>query len=116
MNIPTWTSPALYGAAFGAAALAIVGFSYGGWVSASTARKTVETQTAQGIAAALLPYCVEKAKSDPVAAKVLADLKAARGYNRRGVVEAAGWATPLGSDKPNTALGGLCEEALGKSV
>ncbi len=37
MNIPIETKPALWGAAGGAVVLAIVGFSWGGWVTSSTA-------------------------------------------------------------------------------
>jgi hypothetical protein len=55
-------------------------------------------------------------KSDPASVTVLAELKAATGYNRRGVIEKAGWATPLGADKPNTQLAASCEAELGKAV
>ena len=33
MNVPSYLKPALTGAVIGAAALAIVGFSWGGWVT-----------------------------------------------------------------------------------
>lgn len=55
-------------------------------------------------------------KTDPASVTVLAELKAATGYNRRGVIEKAGWATPLGADKPNTQLAANCEIELGKAV
>ena len=46
---------------------------------------------------------------------ILAELKAANGFNRRGIVEKAGWATPLGSEQPVRALALACEQALGSS-
>ena len=117
MNIPTWVQPACYGAVAGAAALAILGFSsWGGWVTRTGAKQAAATETASGIAMALTPYCIAKSKSDPASAAVLAELKAATGYNRRGVIEKAGWATPLGADKPNSQLAASCETELGKSV
>lgn len=116
MNIPEWVQPAFFGAVAGAAALAFVGFSYGGWVTGSGSQKIAASQAAEGIALALTPYCVARSKDDPAAATVLAELKAATGYNRRGVLEKAGWATPLGADKPNSMLAGTCEVELGKAV
>ena len=37
MELPKWLMPGVYGAGVGAVALAIVGFSWGGWVTASKA-------------------------------------------------------------------------------
>jgi hypothetical protein len=117
MNIPTWVQPAFFGAVVGAAALAIVGFSsWGGWMTRAGARKAVAAELASGIATALTPYCVARSKSDPASVAVLAELKAATGYNRRGVIEKAGWATPLGADKPNNQLAASCETELGKAT
>lgn len=100
----------------GAIILAIIGFSWGGWVTAATAAKASTAEANSSIATALLPYCVEKSKSDPGAAQVLIDLKAASSYSKRGVVEKAGWATPLGSEKPNSELATLCGEELSKTL
>ena len=38
MNIPVWIKPAAYGAIVGGIIVAIVGFSWGGWVTGGTAR------------------------------------------------------------------------------
>lgn len=116
LDIPTWTKPAFNGVVVGAIAMAIVGFTWGGWVTGGTARKNSETETSSGIATALTPYCVEKSKSDPLGAAVLVELKAAGPYSRSGIVEKAGWATPLGADKPNTALAKSCELEITKTL
>jgi len=115
MQIPTWTMPAVYGAAAGAVALAIVGFNWGGWVTGGTAQKMADSVSVAAVAAALTPYCIERSKSDPRSVEILAELKAAQGYNRRGVVEKAGWATPFGAEKPTTDLAKACEVALAAS-
>jgi hypothetical protein len=35
-----------------------------------------------------------------------------RSYARRGIVEKAGWAPPLGAERPNSGLAIACEKAL----
>ena len=47
----------------------------------------------------------------PTISAVLAELKNALEM-RRGVIEKAGWATALGSDKPNSELAKACSIAL----
>jgi hypothetical protein len=116
MQIPLWIKPALLGAGGGAIALAILGFGWGGWVTGATSRDVSAKESAAAIVAALTPYCLERAQSDPVSVQVLTELKAASVYNRRGIVEKAGWATPLGADKPNTALAQACQLALAEKT
>ena len=115
MQIPTWVKPAVYGAGAGAVALAIIGFNWGGWVTGGTAQKMADSASITAVTTAMTPYCVEQSKNDPRSVEVLAELKAAQGYNRRGVVEKAGWATLLGAEKPNTDLARACETALAAS-
>ena len=115
MKTPTWLSPALYGAGAGAIALAIVGFTWGGWVTGAGARKMADEASTVAVAASLTPYCLERARTDPRSFEVLEELKAANGFNRRGIVEKAGWATPLGSEQPVRALALACEQALASS-
>lgn len=115
MQTPTWLSPALYGAGAGAIALAIVGFTWGGWVTGSTAQKMADDASSMAVATSLAPYCLERAKSDPRSVELLAELKAAKGFNRGSIVEKAGWATPLGSEQPVRALALACEKALASS-
>jgi pimeloyl-ACP methyl ester carboxylesterase len=115
MNMPEWTKPALYGAVAGAAALAVVGFSWGGWVTGGTAQELAEKASIAAVAAAMTPYCVEMANADPRSAELLAELKMAKGYSGRMVIEKAGWATPSGAEEPNSALATACQTALSAS-
>ncbi len=115
MNMPEWIKPALGGAAAGAIALGIVGFTWGGWVTQGTATSMASAAASEGMVAALVPHCVARADTDPQAAEVLAELKAASNFNRRAVVEKAGWATPMGEERPNRALAQACSSALTES-
>lgn len=112
MNIPEWTKPAVYGAGAGAIALAIIGFTWGGWVTGGTAEKMADKASVDAIVSVMTPYCVAQSKTAPNSIEVLAALKGASAYERRGIIEKAGWATPLGSEKPNSALAISCNTAI----
>ncbi|WP_315928876.1 hypothetical protein [Mesorhizobium sp. SP-1A] len=107
-----WITPALYGAAAGALALAIVGFTWGGWVTSGSARKMAENASVDAVVAIMTPYCIAQSKTSPNSAEVLAALKTATSYDRRGIIEKSGWATPLGETEPNMALAVSCSTAL----
>ena len=112
MNTPGWLKPGLYGAAAGAAALAIVGFSWGGWVTGGTAEQMASDQARLGVVAALVPICMEQSKQDPQVVETLAQLKDASSYQRSGMLMKAGWATMPGSTDPNRQVASACMEKL----
>lgn len=114
MKFPTWLKPGLTGAAIGAIALAIVGFSWGGWVTGGSAKDMASRASSAAVASALTPYCLDQAAM-PGAATALTELKAASAYSRKGLVEKSGWATPLGADKPNPDLAQACQLKLAES-
>ncbi|SNY92584.1 hypothetical protein SAMN04515647_2855 [Cohaesibacter sp. ES.047] len=116
MKISEWIKPALMGAGAGAIALAVVGFNWGGWMTSSSAEELSDSASRTAVVSALTPYCIESSKSDPMASKVLADLKAANSYQRKSIVEEAGWATPTGAEKPNGFLAQACQIELVKAM
>ena len=112
MNAPEWLQPGLYGAAVGAVALAVVGFSWGGWVTGGTAEKMAGEQARKEVVAALVPICLEQSKVDPRLTETLAQLQAASNYQRSDMVMKTGWATMPGSSDPNRAVASACMEKL----
>jgi hypothetical protein len=112
MNTPEWLKPGLYGAAAGAVALAIVGFSWGGWMTGGTAEKMASNQARLEVVAALAPICVEQSKQDPQVVATLAQLKDASSYQRSDMLMKAGWATMPGSSDPNSQVARACLEKL----
>lgn len=112
MKTPEWLKPALYGAAGGAIAVAIVGFSWGGWVTGGTAEKMASTQARLEVVAALVPICIEQSKQDPQSADTLAQLKDTNSYQRSARLMEAGWATMPGSSDPNRDVARACTEQL----
>src|SRR5689334_11942086 len=60
MQIPVETKPAMWGLAGGAIAMAIVGFTWGGWVTHGTAESQASERAKTAVVAALAPVCAEK--------------------------------------------------------
>ena len=112
MNAPEWMKPALLGAAAGAIALAIVGFSWGGWVTGGTAGKMAAEQARNEVVAALVPICLQQSQQDPRLTETLAQLQAASNYKRSDMLMEAGWATMPGSSDPNRAVASACMDKL----
>ena len=112
MRITEMIKPALYGAALGAVALAIVGFTWGGWVSAGTANKMASEQARAEVTAALVPICIEQAKQDPGAMATLAEMKKLSSYRRADLLMTAGWATMPGGEGPDRYVANACVEIL----
>lgn len=115
MQTPEWTKPALVGAGAGAIALAVVGFSWGGWMTSASATEMSSKESMAATTTALTPYCVLKSQNDPNVTEVLANIEDANSYKRRGMIEEAGWATPLGAEKPDRALAEACLLELTKA-
>lgn len=112
VNLPEWIKPGLVGAAAGAVVLAVVGFSWGGWVTGGTADKMASDHARLEVVAALVPICVEQSNKDPQVVATLARLKDASSYQRRDMLMKAGWATMPGSSDPNSNVASACMEKL----
>lgn len=68
-KLPARTRPFLWGAAAGAIALAIVGFSWGGWVTGAKAKTLAGDRAEAAVVSALAPICVAQFRksTDPAA-------------------------------------------------
>ena len=112
MKIPSETKPALWGAVGGAVALAIIGFSWGGWVTGGTAKQMASDQARLEVVAALVPVCLAQSSQDPKVVETLALIKDASSYQRSGMLMKAGWATMPGTSDPNRYVASACMEKL----
>src|SRR4051812_35166278 len=111
MTAPEWLKPGLFGAGLSAAALAIVGFSWGGWVTGGTAEAMAADRTRVEVVQALVPFCVAQAKADPQAARINAELAEATAYKLPEILMKAGWATMPGAET-NLSLAKACGTTL----
>jgi hypothetical protein len=112
MQTPEWLKPGIYGAACGAAALAIAGFSWGGWVTGGTARTMAADQSQAAVVAALSLICVDQSKRDPQLAERVEAIKAASSWNRGDLVMKNGWATMPGTTEANSQVARDCASKL----
>lgn len=111
-KIPSSLMPALWGAAGGAVLMAIVGFTWGGWVTAGTAERTAEQRASSAVVAALAPICVSQFQLSADATAKQEELKKVGLYDRNSFVEKAGWATMPGSNSPDTKVAKACADLI----
>jgi dienelactone hydrolase len=112
MQAPEWLKSGLYGAACGAAALAVIGFSWGGWVTGGTARTMAANQSKAEVVTALSLICVDQSKRDPQLAERVAAIKTASSWNRGDLVLKNGWATMPGTAEGNSQVAKDCADKI----
>lgn len=116
MNVPIETKPALWGAAGGAVVLAIVGFSFGGWVTSGKAEAATATRVDAAVVDALVPVCVAKFRRDAAVDANLVALKKIDSWSQGDFIAKGGWATVTGSPVTShlSTVARACGEALAK--
>ena len=113
MQTPEWLKPALYGAVGGAIALAVVGFSWGGWVTGGKAHELAAQQSRTELVAAVTAICLDQSKRDPQLAERVALLKTTASYGRGDLIMKNGWATMPGTAEPNRQVANACADKVG---
>ncbi|MDA3889387.1 MAG: hypothetical protein PF443_11445 [Allgaiera sp.] len=108
MTTPEWLKPGIYGALIGAVFVGVVGFSWGGWMTGGGANKMASEMSHDDVIAALVPVCLDVARTDPDRIGQLATIRAAVTFRRRDALMEAGWATVPGSDAPDRDLAEAC--------
>jgi len=108
MNIRSDLKPALLGAVGGAAALAIIGFTWGGWVTGSSAETSAKQSATAAVVAVLAPICVDQFQRSVDASVKQAELLKISAWQQGSYVEKGGWATMPGSTTPDLAVAKAC--------
>jgi hypothetical protein len=112
MELPVGLKPGLFGAAAGAVAIAVVGFSYLGWSTEATSEKRAQDTANTAVVVALVPFCVTKAQADPNLATLTKFQAEQTSWSRSEIVMKAGWATLDGTTTVNDALARACADKL----
>jgi len=103
----------LQGAAIGAVASMVIGFSWGGWMTGSTANRHAAEQANTAVVAALTPVCVERFQQNSDAQANLAAIKKIPSNWEQGeYVQKGGWATQPGATSTDYHLARECAEKL----
>jgi hypothetical protein len=112
MNTPEWLKPGIYGALAGAAFIGFVGFTWGGWVTGGTADDRAVAMAHDDVVSALVPVCLDMARTDPQRADKMAKIRAASTYQRRDALMSVGWATVPGAEQPDRDIAQACLSKL----
>jgi hypothetical protein len=112
-----WLKPGVWGVVIGSILTMIVGFSWGGWTTSSTAHQLAMKQADAAVTTALLPICLAGEKADVARTKKLGELTAVTSsYERTEFVMKTGWATFPGKEDPNRDVAEACASALLKTA
>lgn len=112
MKTPEWLKPGIYGAAIGAVVVGIFGFTWGGWVTGGTANERATAMSRSDVVAAMVPVCLDLARTDPDRAAKLAAIRDASTFQRREALMQAGWATMPGAETPDRDIALACLASL----
>lgn len=112
MEMPSQLMPTFWGAVGGAAAVAFIGFSYGGWVTASTAETLATQRATKAVVSVLAPICVENFNRSKDASAQLVELKKAKAWEQAAFITKGGWAAMPGSKTVDNATASSCAEMI----
>ncbi len=112
MTFPEWTKPGVYGALVGAAAVSILGFTWGGWTTAGSADEMAQNLASEEVTLAMVPVCLDLSEADVARVEKLATLQEASRFQRRDAMMETGWATLPGTDAPSRDLAEACLAGL----
>jgi hypothetical protein len=112
MQLPVETKPALWGAAAGAAALAVIGFTWGGWATGATVDKMVRDGSTKAVITALAPICADNFKRAADSSSQLVELRKISSWQQAAFVEKAGWAKMPGTATIASGMATACAEMI----
>jgi hypothetical protein len=94
IQVPSETKPALWSAAAGPVALAIVGFTWGGWMTTGTANKLADERADPAVVAVLTPdLCREIPAERRCDSEPRSVGKTPSSWEEGNFIEKDGWAT-----------------------
>src|SRR4029078_6620201 len=96
----------------GAIAAAIVGFSWGGWVTGGSAEAAAVQSATAAVVVALAPVCVERFQRAGDMAGNLAALKKVDSWSQGDFIEKGGWADAPGAKPADQSYAGAKDWAV----
>jgi hypothetical protein len=108
MNMPVELKPALMGAIGGAVALAILGFTWGGWMTARSAATQASQRASEAVVTALAPICADNFRRAQESMARLDELKKVSSWQQASFIEKGGWATMPGAGSVDSSMSRAC--------
>lgn len=112
MNIPVWIKPAAWGAVVGGVVVAIVGFTWGGWVTGGSALEAATEAADESRADLAAAICVQNFLAMDDARAQLSALQDESSFQQRQFVEAGGWAVMPDREEASRGAATLCARML----
>ena len=92
----------------GAIVAMIIGFAWGGWVTAGTNQKL----SGEAVLASQAAICVAQYVKEPNGQQKLKEYEAVEGYKRYEFIEKGGWDKMPGQKEASTGVSGACVAGL----
>jgi hypothetical protein len=102
----------LQGIAIGVIATMVIGFKWGGWTLAGTAKDMVEKGAHAAVVQALAPICADRFQRAAEAPANLVELKKVSTWQQDSFIEKGGWATFPGMTSPERGVAQACANLL----
>jgi hypothetical protein len=106
----------LLSAAGGAAVLAVVGFNWGGWMTAGTAEAMAKEIAANAVAQRLGSICVAQFNKDSQRIEKLKQMKGQDTWEIGRYIEKQSWSIMPGDDKPDSGVADACAKHFTKQL
>jgi hypothetical protein len=90
----------------------VLGFTWGGWMSAGAAQKMADTAAKAAVVQRLAPICVAQFNQDPAKDEKLMELQGASTYERAVFITDQMWATMPGETEPSSQVAAECAKLL----
>jgi hypothetical protein len=103
----------LQGAAAGVVATLVIGFGWGGWMLAGSARALADSTASSAVVAAIAPICVDQFQRSAGADANLTALKKVNTWEQGAFVEKGGWAVMPGGKSADSGVPQACAALLG---
>ena len=90
----------------------ILGFTWGGWMTAGGAEKEAQSMAKTAVVERLAPICVAQFNLDPDSTMKLDGMNELTSSQRPRYVREQGWATISGDEEPNRQVANACSSLL----
>ena len=111
----SWLKPRIWPFIIGAIFTMVLGFTWGGWMTAGGADRVAYDRSQTAVTTALVSVCLEKSKADPGSVKKLGTLRGLTAYEQRDAILKDGWAS-VGAGEGNRDVAEACAAQLTASA